>query len=222
MSVHDTNDDSTDTHPEAQCGHRAPPEETIFVRDVGPLCRRCHTPVHPRNWPHVLDSYNTRNYDGYISHSMYFVGLDEFGRGLYHDTKRSQLITVVPLFHEDFDADLPQGTQYNDLKHDLLRGYSHHGRAGKRLTLDTAQGHYLYPINYVALDEFRHGEEPTILEYVIDTALTDGWQFISDAVIEKLDDVEDRLTATHFSDPPFDHANVKWLLEYGQADFPNY
>jgi len=103
------NTDTTDEEqPTTACSHTPDtPEAVVYVHDVGPMCRRCYTPIELRNWEPVIDSSTVTHTTGETTHhETVLVGLDHVGRAVYHDERAREILTVVPKYHRDFHADV--------------------------------------------------------------------------------------------------------------------
>ena len=220
--THRTADDDPTTH----CGHDPAGRATITVHNVGRVCRRCHTPIPPhsdnRNWPEVLDESTEHHFNGgSTTFRTYFVGLDEFGRGLYHDERGDHLLTVVPLFHDAFHPDIPRDESYADLRHNMLHHRSRHGPS-KPCRLSTPDQHALYVHDRTPVGLRNGTEHPCIRTRVINDAVEDGWQFISDSMLRKLSSLADRFNAQYQTDPDVDQDRLEFILDHGQDMFPFY
>jgi len=216
-------DDSTDTEPTytTECGHTNP-DATITVPGVGPLCRGCYTPIHPRHWPDTLSSQTYRNYDGRVTHSIWLVGLDEYGRGVYYHSDQARLLTVVPPTHRDFRADLPADLSVRELHGQLLYHLPpKHAPTTKPCTLDTSQSHSLLVIDSISIHDRNLPHDSELTHHVLETATNEGWQYISDPMTDRLEDIVSRYEHDRRSNPRCDYHAARWLVEYGQARFPD-
>lgn len=91
------------------CGHEVPESEAVRVPEVV-ICRECYRPFDLEDYPRVLDS--GKRHAGTTRHGVAktvtyrtrLIGLDKYGRGVYHCEKEKRILHVGPFNDREFDV----------------------------------------------------------------------------------------------------------------------
>jgi hypothetical protein len=203
----------TTHHPE-ECPH-----EKVTLPEVGTVCRFHHTPLPASCWPETLDSITDRHPDGTTTHEIWFVGLDEYGRAVYYDTRNARALTLVPFPHHEFTADVDDDMSVRELKRQTLTHYA--PRLGPALTtpIDPPEGALLLIHDQQKAGTFSapaHGA-PSLAEWVATEATDSGWDYLSDRMLELLAMKVNQYDQSRYDAEIFPVDRAKWLLKFGQG-----
>jgi hypothetical protein len=177
--------------------------ETIAIPCVGTVERTEHTPIEPRQWPNTISEVTDHYRDVRHSHAISLVGLDEVGRGVYHDSRNHRVVVVFPYGHHAFRNDVKyeewseNGNALRELErrtlstYDPLRGPANPNHsaadaptAGTRLVIHEQEK--------VCTPTHPSPNTQYLAEWVAQRAVQDGWQFVTENMADRVSDaVED-------------------------------
>lgn len=170
------NPEQTQTQRTHECGHPTD-RDAISIPEVGRICRSCYTPFALKEWKASLRHTKVHHMTGETTHyNTWLVGIDDFGRAVYHDEKQGQILKVVPKHHRAYTDKVEA-----DMR--ILRGYPHPHAAGYGSILNAPDGDVLVAVNRIDTDS-RDYSKDDLVEYVTEHASTEGWHAISTPMLD--------------------------------------
>lgn len=170
------NPEQTQTQRTHECGHPTD-RDAISIPEVGRICRSCYTPFALKEWKASLRHTKTHHMTGETTHyNTWLVGIDDYGRAVYHDEKQGQILKVVPKHHRAYTDEVEA-----DMR--ILRGYPHPHAAGYGRILNAPNNDVLVAVDSIKTSS-RDYSKDDLVEYVTEHASTEGWHAISTPMLD--------------------------------------
>ncbi|MFD1570250.1 MULTISPECIES: hypothetical protein [Haloferacaceae] len=159
-----------------ECGHSTD-RDAISLPEVGRICRSCYTPFSLKKWDASLRRTKVHHQTGETTHyNTWLVGVDDFGRAVYHDEKQGRILKVVPKHHRAFRDEVD-----DDMR--ILRGYPHPHAAGYGHILNAPDNDVLVAVDSIKTSS-RDFSKDDLVGYVTEHASVEGWHAISSPMLD--------------------------------------
>lgn len=171
-----SHEDGSDTNT-LDCGHKEIVPH-VYVPGVGTMCRNCYSPISINRWKNTLRTTKTHHQTGETTHySTWLVGLDEYGRAVYHDEYNGAILKIVPKHHRGFDDDVEDGMA-------PLRDYP--GRMGPGKLINAPTNDVLVAVAEIDTDS-RDYSKRDLVQFVTEHAHHQAWDDLSERMCDLIE-----------------------------------
>lgn len=161
-----------------ECGHTSD-RDSVSLPGVGEICRDCHTPFPLRKWENTLRTTKAHHTTGETTlYRTWLIGLDRFGRAVYHDEYNGTILKLVPKHHRAFEADV-------DGDERIIRTHPPKHGGGRGKPVNAPNNDVLVAADRINTPSREFGKQD-LVEYVTKHAHTEMWDDLSEAAIDLL------------------------------------